>query len=156
MDELKFKYDVMYLTKEKCEVKRVKRKPFLKMLSDPFTFRTSFVLLGVIFLILMMFLPLHLLHMLSESNMMSPIILFLIMIVFGTKHGYGKYKNMTILIGNIKKIYVNKNGKIMRIKFMNSYGSMGIKYMDLPDNEHERQYIINQLNERNLLVIDKR
>jgi hypothetical protein len=156
MDELKFKYDVMRFTEDRCEVKRFKRKPFLEMLSDPFTVIAYWMFLFVILMMLMTFLFLHLLNAPDKKYVISLLPSFLFSMVVQIKWAYQKHKNMTILTGDIKKIYVNKSGKIMKIKFMNSYGYMGVRTIDLPDNEHERQYLINQLNEKNLFVTDKR
>jgi hypothetical protein len=155
MDELKFKYDVMRFTEDRCEVKLFKRKPFLIMLCDMFTVRTNFVFCFLLCLILFVALLLFLTGVQSKfHNIITPFIgpFFFIMI----SYYYDQHKSINILTGDIKKIYVNKSGKIMRIKFMNSYGYMDVKTIDLPDNEHEIQYLINRLNEKNLFVAEKR
>jgi energy-coupling factor transporter transmembrane protein EcfT len=155
MDELKFKYDVMRLTEDRCEVKRFKRKPFLIMLCDMFTVRTNFVFCFLLCLILFVALLLFLIGVpLKFHNTIAPFIVpFFFTLI---SYYYDQHKSINILTGDIKEIYVNKNGIIMKIKFMNSYGYMGVKAIDLPDNEHEIQYLINRLNEKNLFVTDKR
>jgi hypothetical protein len=154
MDELKFKYDVMYLAENRCELKRVKRKPFLKILADMFIVKASFAFCIIPFFALLLFLigvPL------KFNNAIAPFIVPLFF--FPIMSYYEQHKNVNILTDNIRKIYMTKNGQIMKIEYAvpnSQWNRMRIMAIDLPDNEHERQYIINQLNERNLFVIDKR
>jgi Co/Zn/Cd efflux system component len=142
----------MYLAKDRCELKRVKRKPFLKILSDIFINKTNFFALCffILYYVLLRFLigtPFEI-----EWIIISSIIAFL---VFTIMKYYERHMTVTVLTDNIKKMYVNKSRKILRIKYIDFIGRMRIMAIDMPDNEHEQQYLINQLNERNLFVIDK-
>jgi hypothetical protein len=143
----------MYLTKEQCEVKRFKRKPFLKILADIVLNKISFF--AVCLFILSYGLFMFLMGIPFKMEMIMPPVFVFFFSPITTY--FEQYSNINILTGNIQKIYVSKSRKIMRIHYIGSIiGRMRIRIIYMPDADSAKQYIINQLNERNLFVIDKK
>ncbi|MDR0756835.1 MAG: hypothetical protein LBF85_03210 [Tannerella sp.] len=149
MDKLTFKYDIMHLFSDRCEFKHFKKKPFFETLVDIFVSKLSYAFLLIPFFVLILHLiiealtandvPVDMLYLLC---LITPIFLFVIMTY------YEQHKNVTILISDIRKLYVSRDGKILRIEYKENK-RLRIKAVDMPDSG---QYIINKLKEANLPV----
>jgi multisubunit Na+/H+ antiporter MnhE subunit len=145
----------MYLSKDRCELKRVKRKPFLKILADIFISRMGGVLLLWLFIILIIYLITYLMNV-SQIFISALIGPFFIEPIDKIITYHMQHKNITISVSNIRKLCVNKDRKTLTIEYNDDNKRLKIKVVDMPDADRAKQYIINQLNERNLFVIDKK
>jgi hypothetical protein len=144
MDKLTFKYDIMHLFNDRCEFKYFKKKPFFEKLVDIFVSKLSYVIFIIPFFVLI----LHSIHVPIE--IMHIFILIIPFFLFAIMTYYEQHKDVSILISDIRKLYVSRNRKTLRIVYKDGK-FLRIKTVDLPDGD-ANQYIVNKLNEANLSV----
>jgi hypothetical protein len=89
----------------------------------------------------------------SAGMMMPPVLVFFFSPIVSY---FEQHNNMNIFKDKIKKIDVNKSGKVLKIAYIDFIGRLRIRIIYMPDADDAKQYIINRLNERNLFVTDKR
>lgn len=149
MDKLTFKYDILYILKDRCEFKRFKRKSFFQTLSDIYISRgglglllLSFMILGV-YLITNLIIPVPLMFVYSMTGPLC-LSIFSLIITY-----YEQHKNVTILISDILKLNISKNKKTLQVEYKDSK-RIRIKTVDMPDADNARQDIIDQLSEMQL------
>jgi hypothetical protein len=148
MSELVFKYDVMYVYDDRYEFKRIKKKPFFKILSDIFLSKTSYAFLII---------PVYMLIMYPitgeiETRHIPPVI-FVFLFFAITRYYEQHKKNVTVLISDIQELCISKDKKTMRLEYKdNDNERYRLKIVDMPDTNSARQNIVSQLNKIHAFV----